>query len=66
MSAPAIVLLCDAIGIVILHQLGMNTSRLMAGVEKISRFNRERLGTALNRERLSGRVAAEAIRTGSR
>jgi len=41
-------LLCDAIGIVILHQLGMNTSRLMAGVEKISRFNRERFGTALN------------------
>jgi hypothetical protein len=41
-------LLCDAIGIVILHQLGMNTSRLMAGVEKISRFNGERFGTALN------------------
>jgi hypothetical protein len=56
-------LLCDAIGIVILHQLGMNTSRLMASVEKISRFNRERFGT---RERLSDPVAAEAIRTGSR
>ncbi len=41
-------LLCHAIGIVILHQLGMNTSRLMAGVEKISRFNRERFGAALN------------------
>ena len=41
-------LVCDAIGIVILHQLGMKTSRLMAGVEKITRFNRERLGTALN------------------
>ena len=41
-------LLCDAIGIVILHQLGMNTSRLMAGVENISRFNIERFGMALN------------------
>ena len=41
-------LVCDAIGIVILHQLGMNTSRLMAGAEKITRFNRERLGMALN------------------
>jgi hypothetical protein len=41
-------LLCDAIGIVILHQLGMDPSRLMAAVETLSRFNRGRLGTALN------------------
>lgn len=41
-------LLCDAIGIFSLHQLGMDPSRLMVAVEKVSRFNRERLGTALN------------------
>jgi hypothetical protein len=40
---------CDGIAIVTLHGLGMDPSRLMAGVEKISRFNRERLGTAPNK-----------------
>ena len=60
-------LVCDAIGIVILHQLGMNTARLMDGVEKISRFNLERFGTALNenayptvsRRRQFGRAVGE-------
>ena len=41
-------LVCDAIAIVTLQRLDMDPSRLMAGVEKISRFNRERFGTAEN------------------
>ncbi len=41
-------LVCDAIAIVTLYELGMDVSRLMTGIEKISRFNRERLGTARN------------------
>jgi Peptidase family M48 len=41
-------LVCDAIAIVTLHGLGMDVSRLMTGVQKISRFNRERFGTAIN------------------
>jgi predicted Zn-dependent protease len=41
-------LMCDGIAIVTLHGLGMDVSRLMAGVQKISRFNRERFGTANN------------------
>jgi hypothetical protein len=41
-------LVCDAIAIVTLHELGMDVSRLMSGVHKIGRFNRERFGTALN------------------
>ena len=41
-------LVCDAIAIVTLHGLGMDVSRLMTGIEKTSRFNRKRLGTANN------------------
>jgi hypothetical protein len=41
-------LMCDAIAIVTLHGLGMDVSRLMTGVQKISRFNREQLGMAEN------------------
>jgi hypothetical protein len=41
-------LVCDGIAIVTLHRLGMKAARLMSGIEKISRFNHERLGTALN------------------
>jgi hypothetical protein len=40
--------MCDGIAIVMLHGLGMDVSRLMAGVQRISRFNRERFGTANN------------------
>ena len=40
--------MCDGIAIVTLHGLGMDVSRLMSGVQKISRFNRERFGTANN------------------
>lgn len=43
-------LMCDAIAIVTLHGLGMDASRLMTGVQKISRFNRERFGTAVNEQ----------------
>jgi predicted Zn-dependent protease len=41
-------LMCDGIAIVTMHALGMDVSRLMAGVQKIGRFNRERFGTANN------------------
>jgi hypothetical protein len=41
-------LMCDGIAIVTLHELGMDVSRLMAGLQKISRFNRKRFGTANN------------------
>jgi hypothetical protein len=41
-------LMCDGIAIVTLHGLGMDVSRLMSGLEKISRYNRDRLGTADN------------------
>jgi hypothetical protein len=41
-------LVCDGIAIVTLHGLGLDVSRLMTGVQKISRFNRERFGTATN------------------
>ena len=41
-------LMCDGIAIVMLHGLGMDVSRLMSGVEKISRYNRDRLGMATN------------------
>jgi hypothetical protein len=34
-------LTCDAIAIVILHQLGLDPSRLMTGVERITSYNRE-------------------------
>ncbi len=40
--------MCDAIAIVTLHGLGLDVSRLMTGVQKISRFNRQRFGTAHN------------------
>jgi hypothetical protein len=39
-------LICDAIAAVILRQLGMNPSKLIEGVEKVTRFNRERFGSA--------------------
>jgi hypothetical protein len=41
-------LVCDGIAILTLHQLGMDTSRLATALEKLSRYNREKLGTALN------------------
>jgi hypothetical protein len=41
-------LVCDGIAIVTLHRLGMKASWLTTGLEKISRFNQERLGTARN------------------
>lgn len=41
-------LVCDGIAIATLRGLGMDVSRLMSGVEKMIRFNRERFGTANN------------------
>jgi len=63
-------LVCDAIAIVTLHGLGLDVSRLMSGIEKTSRFNRERLGTANNEKdyptlaerRAFARAMAVAIR----
>ena len=69
-------LMCDAIAIVTLHGLGMDVSRLMKGVEKISHFNRKRFGTAVNEKDYptvaERRAFAEAVaawtsaRTGAR
>lgn len=41
-------LVCDAIAIVTLRGLGLDPSRLIAGLEKMSRFNQKRLGVATN------------------
>jgi hypothetical protein len=41
-------LVCDAIAIVTLHELGMDASRLMTAIQKIGRFNQQRFGTAIN------------------
>jgi hypothetical protein len=41
-------LVCDAIAIVILHRLEIDASTLTTAIEKMSRFNRQRLGIALN------------------
>jgi hypothetical protein len=43
-------LVCDAIAIVTLHGLGMDASRLMTGIQKIGRFNRQWFGTAINQK----------------
>ena len=40
--------MCDGIAIVMLRGLGMDVSRLMSGLQKINRFNLERLGVANN------------------
>jgi len=39
-------LVCDAIAVVTLRQLGMDPSRMIDAMEKIARFNRERFGAA--------------------
>lgn len=41
-------LLCDAIAIVILHKLGMDPSRLMATVEKLTRYNLKVFGATID------------------
>ena len=41
-------LVCDVIAAVTLRQLGMDPSKVIDGVEKVTRFNRERLGLATN------------------
>jgi hypothetical protein len=41
-------LVCDAIAAVTLRQLGMDPSKVIDGVEKLTRFNRERFGSATN------------------
>ena len=43
-------LVCDAIAAVTLRQLGLDSSTLIDGVEKIDRFNRQRFGPARNEE----------------
>ena len=40
--------MCDAIAIVTLYRRHLDPSVLMRGVEKVSRFNRERFGEADN------------------
>ena len=41
-------LVCDAIAAVTLHQLGMDPSKVIDAIEKVTRFNRERFGSATN------------------
>lgn len=41
-------LMCDAIAIVILHGLGMDPSRLMTSVERITLYNRKFLGPTID------------------
>ena len=41
-------LVCDIIAVTILRGIGQSTSPLIAGIEKISRFNTAHLGTAFN------------------
>jgi len=41
-------LICDAIAAVTLRQLGMDPFRVIDAIEKVSRFNRQRFGSALN------------------
>jgi hypothetical protein len=43
-------LLCDAIAAVTLRQLGMDPSRVIDAIEKVTRFNRQRFGSAINEE----------------
>ena len=41
-------LVCDSIAAVTLHQLGMDSSSVIDAIEKVTRFNRQRFGTATN------------------
>jgi hypothetical protein len=41
-------LVCDAIAAVTLRQLGMDPSRVIDALEKVTRFNRQRFGSAIN------------------
>ena len=41
-------LICDAVAVVILHRLDIDASALIRGIKRLSHYNRERLGTALN------------------
>jgi hypothetical protein len=41
-------LFCDGVATVTLHLAGLNPTRLLAGLEKVIRFNWQRLGPALN------------------
>ena len=41
-------LVCDAIASVTLRQLGMDPSRVIDAIEKVTRFNRQRFGSAIN------------------
>jgi hypothetical protein len=41
-------LICDAVAVAILHRLDIDWSALIKGIQKLSHYNRDRLGTALN------------------
>jgi hypothetical protein len=60
-------LMCDAIAIVTLDGLGVDSSPLVSALEKISRFNHDRLGTALNEQNYptvaERRAFARSVRT---
>ena len=41
-------LVCDGIAVMILRELRIDASRLIAAIEKITRYNRDRFGSAMN------------------
>ena len=41
-------LMCDAVGMVMLHDLGMDPSRLVRSIEKVTLYNRRMLQTAVD------------------
>jgi len=41
-------LLCDGIAVITLERLGVNPERLISALDKISRYNRDRFGVAVN------------------
>ena len=41
-------LVCDGIAVMILRELRIDASRLIAAIEKITRYNRDRFGSTMN------------------
>jgi hypothetical protein len=53
-------LVCDAMAMVTLDRVGMHSSRVISGIEKISQFNRDRFGTAVKETQLPDSRGAPA------
>ena len=61
-------LMCDVLGILTLRGIGEDGARLVTGIEKLMRFNRERFGAAVNEGRYPTlarrRAVAQALEAG--